>query len=136
MTTQDRARTRGIAPTHIAFRKSQKRQRPDFQFSKLHTQPTYPLFTLRSTPHGAIRKTRSRVVRYSFLVGLSHSLLHAGLSRRTAKPCFRQLTLNFRIARHPTAEPVPTTQLIPVTPRSGLLDKGQRRTGEPRRVRA
>ncbi|HTF68996.1 MAG TPA: hypothetical protein VK638_40585, partial [Edaphobacter sp.] len=45
-----------------------------------------PLFTLRTAPHGALRKTRGRVVRYSFLVGLFHSLLHAGLSRRTALP--------------------------------------------------
>ena len=36
------------------------------------------------------RKTRGRVVRYSFLVGLSHSLLHAGLSRRTASAISRK----------------------------------------------
>src|ERR1035437_9089214 len=53
--------------------------------------PPIPLFTLRCTPHGAQRKTRGRVVRYSFLVGLFHSLLHAGLSRRTEKPCSRQV---------------------------------------------
>src|SRR5258708_14217429 len=45
--------------------------------------PSVPLFTLRRTPHDAPRKTRGRVVRYSFLVRLFHSLLHAGLSRRT-----------------------------------------------------
>jgi hypothetical protein len=45
--------------------------------------PPVPLFTLRRTPHDVQRKTRGRVVRYSFLVGLLHSLLHAGLSRRT-----------------------------------------------------
>ena len=36
-----------------------------------------------------MRKTRGRVVRYSFLVGLLHSLLHAGLPRRTEMPAFR-----------------------------------------------
>src|ERR1700692_2781949 len=51
------------------------------------TQPTYPLFMLRLAPHGARRKTRGRVVRYSFLVRLFHPLLHAGLSRRTALAC-------------------------------------------------
>jgi hypothetical protein len=37
------------------------------------------------------RKTRGRAVRYSFLVGLFHSLLHAGLSRRTALAIFHQV---------------------------------------------
>src|SRR5258708_7243679 len=49
--------------------------------------PSVPLFTLRRTPHDAPRKTRGRVVRYSFLVRLFHSLLHAGLSRRTGTCC-------------------------------------------------
>jgi|ERR1700677_1498687 hypothetical protein len=66
----------------------QERRRSDCQFSKLNTQPACtPLFTLRSTPRDALRKTRCRVVRYSFLVGLFHFLLHAGLSRRTALAC-------------------------------------------------
>ena len=42
--------------------------------------PPIPLFTLRTAPRDALRKTRGRVVRYSFLVGLFHSLLHAGCS--------------------------------------------------------
>src|SRR5208283_5587003 len=92
MTTQDRARARAIAPTHVAFCASRRRRHPDCIFSELNTQPTYPLFTLRSTPHDALRKTRGRVVRYFFLVGLFHSLLHAGLPRRTAKAIFHQLT--------------------------------------------
>jgi len=46
--------------------------------------PPVPLFTLRRTPRGVQRKTRGRAVRYSFLVGLFHSLIHAGLARRTA----------------------------------------------------
>ena len=39
--------------------------------------------TLRRRPHDRHRKTQGQVVRYSFSVGLSHSLLHAGLSRRS-----------------------------------------------------
>jgi hypothetical protein len=45
--------------------------------------PPIPLFTLRRSPHDDQRKTRGRVDRYSFLVRPLHSLLHAGLSRRT-----------------------------------------------------
>src|ERR1035438_6165633 len=40
---------------------------------------------LRLAPHGARRKTRGRVVRYTFLVRIFHPLLHAGLARRTYK---------------------------------------------------
>ena len=53
--------------------------------------PPIPLFTLRCAPHGAQRKTRGRVDRYSFLVGILPSLLHAGLARRTDKACSRSL---------------------------------------------
>ena len=45
--------------------------------------PPIPLFTLRRAPRGTQRKTRGRVDRYSFLVRIFHSLLHAGLARRT-----------------------------------------------------
>src|SRR5258708_7738588 len=55
--------------------------------------PSVPLFTLRRTPHDAPRKTRGRVVRYSFLVRLFHSLLHAGLSRRTGTCLFSTVRL-------------------------------------------
>ena len=54
--------------------------------------PPIPLFTLRCTPHDAQRKTRGRVVRYSFLVRILHSLLHAGLSRRTDMACLQHLS--------------------------------------------
>ena len=47
-----------------------------------------PLFTLRDAPRGTPRKTRGRVVRYSFLVRNFHSLLSAGLSRRPRPPFF------------------------------------------------
>src|SRR4030081_2304194 len=53
--------------------------------------PPVPLFTLRRTPHDVQRKTRGRMVRYSFLVGLLHSLLHAGLARRTDSVIYLQL---------------------------------------------
>src|ERR1039458_6317325 len=52
--------------------------------------PPIPLFTLRCAPHGAQRKTRGRADRYSLLVRIFHSLLHAGLSRRTVMGIFRQ----------------------------------------------
>src|ERR1017187_8527207 len=45
--------------------------------------PTYSLFTLRRVPRGTQRKTRGRADRYSLLVRIFHSLLHAGLARRT-----------------------------------------------------
>jgi hypothetical protein len=72
-----------ISPPPCCLPPSQKRRRPDCIFSELNTSPPVPLFTLRRTPRDAQRKTRGRVVRYSFLVGLLHSLLHAGLARRT-----------------------------------------------------
>jgi hypothetical protein len=52
--------------------------------------PPIPLFTLRRAPRDAQRKTRGRVDRYSFLVRILHSLLHAGLARRTDMRMFRQ----------------------------------------------
>src|SRR5258708_38066693 len=73
--------------------------------------PSVPLFTLRRTPHDAPRKTRGRVVRYSFLVRLFHSLLHAGLSRRTGiclQPAPSALVENRDIALRDSAT-VPTT---------------------------
>jgi hypothetical protein len=63
LTTQDCPGTRVVVPVHVAFRTSVRRQHPDCVFSELNTQPTYPLFTLRLTPHGARRKTRGRAVR-------------------------------------------------------------------------
>ena len=44
------------------------------------------LFVLHGLPRDLPRKTRGRVVRYSFLVRIFHPLLPAGLSRRTT-PC-------------------------------------------------
>ena len=76
-------------PVHVAFRLRQGRRRPDCAFSKLNTQPTYtPVYASTCAPRDAPRKTRGRVDRYSFLVRLFHSLLQAGLSRRTGATFF------------------------------------------------
>jgi hypothetical protein len=52
---------------------------------ELKTHPhLFPLFTLRRAPRDAQRKTRGRV----------HSLLHAGLARRTCKRMFTTIRLD------------------------------------------
>ena|SRR5215467_3420476 len=56
------------------------------RFRSSMPSPPIPLFMLRHAPCGTQRKTRGRAVRYSFLVRLFHSLLHAGLSRRSITP--------------------------------------------------
>ena len=56
---------------------------PDVVFRSSIPCPLMPLSTLRRRPRGRLRKTQGQVVRYSFPVGLFHSLLHAGLSRRS-----------------------------------------------------
>ncbi|HZL67963.1 MAG TPA: hypothetical protein VFC29_11600, partial [Candidatus Limnocylindrales bacterium] len=67
-----------------------------------------------------ITQNSGRVVRYSFLVGLFHSLLHAGLARRTEKAIFHQMTNassspNFRIADTPIQNmTVRRSQSIPI----------------------
>src|SRR3954470_63236 len=71
-------------PRHVAFHQIKSVGALIASFRSSIPSPPVPLFTLRRTPRDAQRKTRGRVVRYSFLVGLLHSLLHAGLSRRTA----------------------------------------------------
>src|SRR5258708_25983111 len=72
-------------PPHVAFRQCKSVSVLIASFRSSIPSPPVPLFTLRRTPRGGQRKTRGRAVRYSFLVGLFfHSLLHAGLSRRTA----------------------------------------------------
>jgi hypothetical protein len=67
--------------------------------SELNTQPACTLFTLRRAPRGAQRKTRGRVVRCAFLVGLFHSLLRAGLARRTDSAILHDLM------KTPTVQP-------------------------------
>ena len=68
---------------HIAFHQVKSVGALIASFRSSIPSPPVPLFTLRRAPHGAQRKTRGRAVRYSFVVGLFHSLLHAGLPRRT-----------------------------------------------------
>ena len=86
-TTQDCPGTRAIAPGHVAFRTQLGRRRPNWGgFRSSIPSPPIPLFTLRGVPHGTSCKTRGRADRYSFLVGLFHPLLPAGLSRRTTVP--------------------------------------------------
>ncbi len=67
-TTQDRAETRAIAPAHVAFRHFKSVGVLIASFRSSIPSPPIPLFTLRCAPRGAQRKTRGRVVRYSFLV--------------------------------------------------------------------
>src|SRR5215472_12260748 len=55
-------------------------------FEAQSPSPPVPLFTLHRLPRGRRCKTQGRVGRYSFLVRLFHSLLHAGLSRRSEIP--------------------------------------------------
>jgi hypothetical protein len=77
-------------PRHVAFHQIKSVGALIASFRSSIPSPPVPLFTLRPAPRGAQRKTRGRVVRYSFLVGLFHSLLHAGLSRRTALAIMRR----------------------------------------------
>ena len=59
-------------------------RRPGPYFTELNTQPTYTsVYASRPASRQDSRKTRGRVVRYSFHVRLLHPLLHAGLARRT-----------------------------------------------------
>src|SRR5271170_4904200 len=75
---------RYIVPAHVAFHQCKRVGVLIASFLSSIPSPPVPLFTLPRTPRGTPRKTRGRVVRYSFLVGLFHSLLHAGLARHTA----------------------------------------------------
>ena len=71
---------------------------PIARFRSSIPSPPIPLFTLHYAPHGTQRKTRGRVVRYSFLVRIFHPLLPAGLSRRTRPPSLRSASLNCECA--------------------------------------
>jgi hypothetical protein len=88
-TTQDRGKNSRYRSARVAFRQCKSISVLIASFRGSIPSPPVPLFTLRHTPHGVRRKTRGRAVRYSFLVGLLHSLLHAGLSRRTALAILR-----------------------------------------------
>jgi len=88
-TTRNHPPTRVYAGVCAAFPICPEGRRPGLGFRSSIPCPLIPLSTLRHAPRGAPRKTRGQVVRYSFPVGLFHSLLHAGLSRRTDRQPFR-----------------------------------------------
>src|SRR5215469_16789285 len=79
----DRSRLSQIS--RCAFLYQEESRRPDFPFFEAQSPgPPIPLSTLRATPRDAIRKTEGQDgVAVSFLVGLFHSLQHAGLTRRS-----------------------------------------------------
>ena len=91
-----KAGTRDVTPDHVAFRQCKSVGVLIASFRSSIPSPPLPLFSLRRTPHGVQRKTRGRAVRYSFLVGLLHSLLHAGCSENIIRLKERLL----KIQRH------------------------------------
>ena len=81
------ARTRDSALAGVAFPMHPQGRHPNFTFSKLNTQPADALcLRFDGGLTTATARLKGQVVRYSFPVGLFHSLLHAGLSRRTPSP--------------------------------------------------
>ena len=79
----DRSRLSCIS--RFAFLHQEESRRPDFPFFEAQSPgPPIPLSMLRATSRDVSRKTRGQDgVAFSFLVGLFHSLQHAGLTRRT-----------------------------------------------------
>ena len=79
----DRSRLSRVS--RFAFLHQEESRRPDLRFSKLN-RPAHRYPCLRFERHLAMppRKTRGQDgVAFSFLVGLFHSLQHAGLTRRS-----------------------------------------------------
>ena len=73
-----------IASNRVAFLHQERVGILILRFSKLNPGPPIPLSTLQATPRDAACKTEGQDgVAVSFLVGLFHSLQHAGLTRRT-----------------------------------------------------
>lgn len=81
-TTQGRPTARAFAAGRVAFPFCPQGQRPELVLRSSIPGPPMPLSTLRPPPYDGAR-LKARMVRYSFPVGLFHSQLHAGLSRRT-----------------------------------------------------
>jgi hypothetical protein len=81
-TTQNRPAARVCAAGSVAFPLCVQGRRPDLVLRSSIPGPPMPLSTLRSPPHSDARKTRGQDGSL-LLVRLFHSLLHAGLSRRT-----------------------------------------------------
>ncbi len=66
----------------MAFPLGARGRHPDYAFRSSIPRPPMPLSTLHLAPHAPGARLEVKMVRYSFLVGLFHPLLHAGLSRR------------------------------------------------------
>jgi len=83
-TTWDRQRARDGARLCVAFPLCPQGRHPNLPFSKLY-HPAHQCLCLRFDYRLTTVPARLevRMVRYSFPVRLFHSLLHAGLSRRT-----------------------------------------------------
>src|ERR1700719_3190646 len=73
--------------SRVAFLFTGESRRPDVPFFEAQSPgPPIPLSTLQATSHDATCKTEGQDgVAVSFLVGLFHSLQHAGLSRRSLR---------------------------------------------------
>jgi hypothetical protein len=84
-TTQDRLLARVIATQPCCLPPSGKSRRPSFAFFEAQWPgPPIPLSTLQATSRDVSCKTEGQDgVAVSFLVGLFHSLQHAGLTRRS-----------------------------------------------------
>jgi|GEM_PF-3063619 len=122
VTTQGCPAACAAAAGHVAFRSSDGVGALIANFRSSIPSPSIPLFTLHWTLHSAQRKTRGRVVRYSFLVRLFHPLSHAGSSRRTttffSRHGFRSwLWSRIRIVSRPTwgffSERATSGELVP-----------------------
>jgi hypothetical protein len=101
-TTQGSRHPRACACLDVAFPFTQQGQHPGLCFRSSIPCPPVPLFTLRSCLTTGNAKLEVRMVRYSFPVRLFHSLLHAGLSRRSGCPGFllRSFLLNVPYERN------------------------------------
>jgi hypothetical protein len=78
-----------IVPTRVAFRQCKSIGVLIASFRSSIPSPLYPVYASPCTSRCPTQNS-GRVVPYSFLVGLFHSLLHAGLARRTASAITRQ----------------------------------------------
>src|ERR1035441_8914266 len=84
MTTQGPQPARAIARRGVAFPIRPQGRHPRLSFRSSIPGPLMPLSTLRKAPLAAHpARLEVKMDRYSFLVRLFHSLLHAGLSRRS-----------------------------------------------------
>src|SRR5215472_8285073 len=94
-------------------------------FEAQSPSPPVPLFTLHRLPRGRRCKTQGRVGRYSFLVRLFHSLLHAGLSRRSEIPRMRPLPCRYDVfSPSCSCYPLPDARRISRGPRTAPVLRG------------